>query len=59
MNMYQWIKCSDGIPLPNIPVLVVDEFNNISIGIWSDYEGWNSTTKITHWVTLPELPEEN
>ena len=57
--MYQWIKCSDGIPLPNISVLVVDEFNNISIGIWSDYEGWNSTTKITHWVTLPELPEEN
>ena len=57
--MYQWINCSDGIPLPNIPVLVVDEFNNIFIGIWNDYKGWNSTTKITHWVTLPELLREN
>lgn len=57
--MYQWINCNDGIPLPNVPVLVIDEFNNVFVGIWNDYEGWNSTTKITHWVTLPELLEEN
>lgn len=58
-NMYPWINCNDGIPLPSIPVLVIDEFNNVFVGIWNEYEGWNSTTKITHWITLPEPPEEN
>lgn len=57
--MYQWINCNDEIPLPNVPVLVINEFNNIFIGIWNDYKDWNSTTKITHWVTLPELLREN
>lgn len=57
--MYSWINCNDGIPLPNIPVLVVDEFNNVFISIWSDYEGWDSITKVTHWITLPEPQKEN
>lgn len=57
--MYSWINCNDGIPLPNIPVLVVDEFNNVFISIWSDYEGWDSIIKVTHWITLPEPQKEN
>lgn len=54
----KWIKCSDGIPFANIPVLVIDESGDIFISTWDDYEGWNSTSKITHWQALPEPPEE-
>ena len=56
--MNKWIRCGDGIPLPNISVLVVDEFGDVFISAWDYYEGWNSITKITHWQALPEPPEE-
>lgn len=56
--MSEWIKCSDGIPLAHIPVLVTDEFGNIFIGVWDDYEGWDSISTITHWQSLPEPPKD-
>lgn len=56
--MSGWIKCSDGIPLAHIRVLVADEVGNVFISVWDDYEGWNSISKITHWQALPEPPEE-
>ena len=56
--MSQWIKCSDGVPFPNTPVLVTDEIGNVFISTWNDYEGWDSISTITHWQALPEPPEE-
>lgn len=56
--MSQWIKCSDGIPFANTPVLVINENGDISISFWDDYEGWHTVSKITHWQALPEPPEE-
>ena len=57
--MTNWIKCSNGIPFQNIPVLVVDEIGNVFISYWDDYEGWNTVSKITHWQALPEPPKED
>lgn len=57
-NMSEWIKCSDGIPLEHIPVLVADKSGNVFIGVWDDYEGWDSISTITHWQSLPEPPKD-
>lgn len=56
--MSGWIKCSDGIPLAHIRVLVADEVGNVFISVLDDYEGWDSISTITHWQSLPEPPKD-
>ena len=53
-----WIKCSDEMPNEHSPVLVVDEIKNVFVGVWDEYDGWDSISKITHWQPLPAPPKD-
>jgi hypothetical protein len=66
----QWIKCSDRLPKPDIPVLCIDACigKNCVLSLfdsscdkycWMDESGFYVRKKeITHWMPLPKPPEQ-
>ncbi len=63
----RWIPCSERMPSDHVGVLLWDSIDNTTFtghysefGRW-DVDGFNDGTfafKITHWMPLPEGPEE-
>ncbi|MDG9785311.1 DUF551 domain-containing protein [Metapseudomonas otitidis] len=68
--MSQWIKCSERMPKPNQEVLVYRKGNRASHGPffakaknremhpWEYLDGDTCYMAITHWMPLPEPPED-
>ena len=63
-----WISVKEKLPNPHLEVAVLIEVDDIRFVhiAWLDYSGvwqddWNSwpNKEITHWTTLPTLPEIN
>ena len=68
----KWISVEDRLPnvgqetLIRIPVATRFNVENGSykgngtwLGAWCDRRGPSSAYKVTHWMPLPELPEDN
>lgn len=63
----RWIPCSERMPSDHVGVLLWDSIDNTTFtghysgsGGW-DVDGFNDGTfyfEITHWMPLPEAPEE-
>ena len=57
----KWIKCSDGLPESDESVLAFDgECQGVSF-YDNEYGDWEITPRIaiiTHWMPLPEPPED-
>ncbi len=66
--MSQWVKCSERMPEAIGEYLVAYKWMNrwiyqkvITFAHLSEYTnemGWNSNLEITHWMPLPEPPQE-
>lgn len=67
--MAEWITVKDRLPETNRTVLVYmpELFNNIRTAFYARYwsendedwhEGWSTNMTVTHWMPLPEPPEE-
>ena len=61
--MNNWILVKDRLPETGAPVLIVNICEEIAVG-WVDngyFETWDdrftTTVIVTHWMPLPELPE--
>lgn len=65
-NMVGWISVEDRLPEPNTLVLVVfkrhDEIRRRGFGTLQTHGVWYVSNEgmppVTHWMPLPELPEE-
>lgn len=67
MALYKskWIKCDDMLPRSNKEVLVVAVDNGdteirigfYSLGTWYSHTDDDKLAKVTHWMPLPDLPE--
>lgn len=66
--MSKWIKCSDQMPEKDIDILIVDD-GVVEFGIYSswindakffttNFEQFLKTKNVTHWMPLPEPPNE-
>lgn len=61
-----WISVEENLPNGYVPVLVSNNKGKIRICLWSFYEEvWEKVpsrklvkTQITHWMPLPEPPNE-
>lgn len=64
----KWIKCEDRMPEKEIDILIFDD-GLVKFGIYSsdycgdkffttNFEKWLKTTNVTHWMELPEAPNE-
>ena len=61
--MANWIKCSERMPEKYVDVLVCDSKLNVFIshqryGYWRDLRVGESRFEVTHWMPLPEPPQE-
>ena len=70
--MSEWIKCSDRLPTPNVMVLgyILGKTNKSTQGPffilhknrehhpWEWLDGNTCYSKVTHWMPLPEPPED-
>lgn len=65
--MSEWIKCSERMPEPGVPVLVVSMIGNVVQNnvyewdgrTWSDFRndyGEYEPEVFTHWMSMPEAP---
>ena len=65
--MSEWIKCSEQMPEPGVPVLVVSMIGNVVQNnvyewdgrTWSDFRndyGEYESEVFTHWMPMPEAP---
>lgn len=66
-NQPKWIGVNDRLPEPDVNVLIVTQSKNGSRNVDKGYyferdyeDGWvrRGTAKVTHWMPLPGLPEE-
>lgn len=65
--MEEWIKVEDKMPEYNVGVLVFipDEDYHVTSGMWDISNKWvlldeyrNPECSVTHWMKLPDIPEE-
>lgn len=62
----KWISVKDRLPNPNTTVLVIwhraEKEQRIGFGRWQQHGVWyvsnEGMPKVTHWMQLPEPPEE-
>lgn len=62
--MSEWIKCDEQMPEPQVKVLAFTAygvwvaFYSKKYDCWDDGDWNDSLDSVTHWMPLPEPPEE-
>ena len=57
--MPKWIPVTERLPYAYKKVLTYERMRGVQVNFCDDDGDWWVGSKITHWMSLPELPEED